>query len=85
VKPPTPKPHFVDSELPLIEGEDYEAVCKKMVKRVRYVPLSETDYIPNGLKGVSMVKSRFICSACQETKWELSRRTLVVDGTEPIA
>jgi hypothetical protein len=22
---------------------------------------------------------------CQETKWELSRRTLVVDGTEPIA
>jgi hypothetical protein len=84
MKPPTPKPHFVDSELPLIEGEDYEAVCKKKVKREIRASFGDRLH-PERLKGsVDGEVSIHLLGVSRKRSGKLSRRTLVVDGEELI-
>lgn len=63
MKPPKPKPHVADSIANLVEGASCHTKCNKEIKRVRFVSLADTDWLPG--KGTSVV-SFGMCPACQE-------------------
>jgi hypothetical protein len=60
------KPHIVESQVAIEEGNSLTALCGALIRRSRFVELSETDYIPGDRMNSS--HPRGVCQKCLKVR-----------------
>jgi hypothetical protein len=66
MKTPKPKPHIVESQVALDEGNSVTSLCGVLIRRSAFIPMGESDYIPGDRMNAS--QPRGVCQDCLKVK-----------------
>lgn len=76
----TLRAHAIESNDPLTEGQDYEAICGATVKEAHFV--ASFAPVAGESAGPAIEFSKGQCPKCHATVWVLRRRYWAVNGQE---